>query len=319
MNKVSYFKPFLTFEEQVQLLESRGLIVGSDENRKFLIAFLKNLNFYRFDAYCLRYYDTNSKKHKFIDGTSFMEIQEDYYADKRIRLETFDMIQDFEISLRSQFVDVLGTRYGIYPYSLECYHANEEEWQKLYRKHFLSALKKSNEIYIKTFTESYSNELPPIWMMIELLSLGELSQIYRRYLRNKDKIAIAKYYSVQSIVFESWLHCLTLLRNRCAHHAKLIDTNNPIRIAFPRRAKIEKYNHLMKKVDSNSFCGFILILCYLSEAMGRKGLAAKYILKIENIMDVHGIENGQLGLPEGLTITDITKELGFDSFVLNEL
>ena len=126
MNKVSYYKPFLSFEEQARLLEDRGLLIGSDENRRLLIDFLRNLNFYRLDGYCRRYYGRNLKKHKFIEGHHSLEYRVAIMLIKKIRIYTFEMIQDFEISLRSQFVDVLGSRYGIYPYARECYHARKE-------------------------------------------------------------------------------------------------------------------------------------------------------------------------------------------------
>ena len=44
MKKLPYFKPFLTFEEQARLLEERGLLIANDENRKFLVDFLRSDN-----------------------------------------------------------------------------------------------------------------------------------------------------------------------------------------------------------------------------------------------------------------------------------
>lgn len=95
MRKLPYFKPFLTFEEQAGLLEERGLLITTDEEREFLADFLRNLNFHRFEGYCLRYYRPNSKTHVFKSWTSVTRIQNDYYADKRIRLETFQHVTDF--------------------------------------------------------------------------------------------------------------------------------------------------------------------------------------------------------------------------------
>ena len=112
MKKLPYFKPFLTFEEQARLLEERGLLIANDENRKLLVDFLRNLNFHRLEGYCLRYYRSGSKTHVFKSGTSVTRIQNDYNADKMIRLATFSMLQDFEISLRSQIANVLGVEIG---------------------------------------------------------------------------------------------------------------------------------------------------------------------------------------------------------------
>ena len=44
MRKLPYFKPFLTFEEQARLLEERGLLIVTDENRKLLVDFLRSDN-----------------------------------------------------------------------------------------------------------------------------------------------------------------------------------------------------------------------------------------------------------------------------------
>ena len=44
MKKLPYFKPFLTFEEQAGLLEERGLLIVTVDNRKFLVDFLRSDN-----------------------------------------------------------------------------------------------------------------------------------------------------------------------------------------------------------------------------------------------------------------------------------
>lgn len=44
MKKLPYFKPFLTFEEQARLLEERGLLIVTVDNRKFLVDFLRSDN-----------------------------------------------------------------------------------------------------------------------------------------------------------------------------------------------------------------------------------------------------------------------------------
>ena len=44
MRKLPYFKPFLTFEEQAGLLEERGLLIVTVDNRKFLVDFLRSDN-----------------------------------------------------------------------------------------------------------------------------------------------------------------------------------------------------------------------------------------------------------------------------------
>ena len=148
MTKPPYSKPFLTFEEQAKLLEDRGLALVTDENRQSLINLLRNLNFHRLEGYCLRYYRQEPKQHRFKPEASFARIQADYHADKRIRIETFDMIQNFEISLRSQIANVLGARYGAFPYNAEYYHSTKEEWDKMMLPEALEICKQSKSFHI---------------------------------------------------------------------------------------------------------------------------------------------------------------------------
>ena len=316
MTKPPYSKPFLTFEEQAKLLEDRGLALVTDENRQSLINLLRNLNFHRFEGYCLRYYRQEPKQHRFKPEASFARIQADYHADKRIRIETLDMIQNFEISLRSQIANVLGARYGAFPYNAEYYHSTKEEWDKMYEEHIIAAVKKANEVCTKSFMQKYNNKVPPIWMTIELLSFGELSQFYKRYLKDEDRNILANNYALSATAMESWLHSLTLLRNRCAHHSKLIDTSNPVPMLMPRNWKIPEYAVLLDIANPRSFYACMLMLCYLSDSTGRKNQTAAYLLKLERIVTELNLDYSQLGFPKAMNMAEIRKKLKLDGYKL---
>lgn len=58
-------------------------------------------------------------------------------------------------------------------------------------------------------------------MCLELLTIGELSHIYRGLKNNDDKGRIAQFFDLHPTVFTSWLHSITYVRNICAHHARL--------------------------------------------------------------------------------------------------
>ena len=45
---MKYTKPFLSYEDQVDLLESRGLVI---RDREFLLEKLTNIGYYRLSAY----------------------------------------------------------------------------------------------------------------------------------------------------------------------------------------------------------------------------------------------------------------------------
>jgi abortive infection bacteriophage resistance protein len=78
------------------------------------------------------------------------------------------------------------------------------------------------EVFIKHYINSYdSPSNPPAWMCFELLTIGELSHIYRGLAHNHDKKRIADFFDLHPTVFTSWLHTLTYVRNICAHHSRL--------------------------------------------------------------------------------------------------
>ena len=225
-DKKTYTKQPLTFEEQLTLLKSRNLSI---ENEIEALAYLRGISYYRLSAYFLPY---QKQKDIFNDGTSFKQVVRTYTFDRELRLLVFDAIERLEIAIRTQF---------IYAMSL---HHNNSHWQddkSLFKRPFynqvghlidpfsdlqriISKAKtvRRPEVFIKHYTDTYNKPSnPPSWMCLELLTMGELSHIYRGLANKSDKKRIADFFDVHPSVFTSWLHSLTYVRNLCAHHSRL--------------------------------------------------------------------------------------------------
>ena len=71
-------KPFKTIEEQISILEDRGLIIDDEEVAK---KFLANLNYYRLSAYTL----TLRKDDHFYANVNFSDIMQIYRFDMELR------------------------------------------------------------------------------------------------------------------------------------------------------------------------------------------------------------------------------------------
>ena len=300
MTKASFFKPFLNFSEQAQLLIDRGLDTGTESGKKGLEGTLRLLNFFRFNRYCMRYYD-NDSSHRFRHGTTFRRIWDDYLGDMKLRSVLFEAIQEVEISFRSQMVDVLASRHGIFPYEPEYYDCTISAWNDMYENHIHKAVRLSKEPDILEFLSRYKEPIPPIWMTVEVLSFGELSTLYNHYMNTADKKTLAERYMVPSIVLSSWLHSLSALRNKCAHHAKLIDTNSAIGVRFPRNMIRPGYQGLFITADPYSQYANIIALGYLTESMGQEGKAAAIFKRLMNIMSEFSIDISRLGFPREIS------------------
>jgi len=73
-------KPPTTYEEQIDILKHRGLIVP-DEN--FAAEVLRNVNYYRFSAYLLPFRTDSGES--YVVGTSFDRVYRVYEFDRRLR------------------------------------------------------------------------------------------------------------------------------------------------------------------------------------------------------------------------------------------
>ena len=226
MSKRVYNKTPLSFTDQLALLKSRGISV-TDEPKA--ISILQKISYYRLSAYFLPY---QSVKDTFNPGTTFKQIIDTYSFDRELRLLVFDCIERIEIAIRTQIIYQMA------------YHYNDSHWQDnqslfikpYYNKigikvdpfsEFQSIISKAKtvrtpEVFIQHYLNNYSSPSnPPSWMCFELLTIGEMSNIYRGLSSKVDKKRIASFFDLHPTVFISWLHSLTYVRNICAHHARL--------------------------------------------------------------------------------------------------
>ena len=76
---------------------------------------------------------------------------------------------------------------------------------------------------------------PPIWMVCEVMSLGQLSALYDNLSAARDRQTIADPYGFDEVVLRSFLHHLTVVRNVCAHHARLWNRRFAVTFTLPRK------------------------------------------------------------------------------------
>lgn len=266
MNKQDYNKTPLTFEEQLDLLEARSLII---KDKPKAISYLKGISYYRLSAYFLPY---QQEKDSFNEGVTFKQIIDTYSFDRELRLLVFDAIERLEIAIRTQMVYQMALYYKD-----SHWQDNKEYFIKPYYnsigvkvdpyndlQNIISKAKsvRRPEVFIKHYKNSYkSPSNPPSWMCLELLTMGELSNIYRGLRNKNDKKRIASFFDVHPTVFTSWLHTLTYVRNICAHHSRLWNKDLAIE---PERLLKPVGNWLDSEFQNNKrVFYFICILKYL--------------------------------------------------------
>ncbi len=267
MNKIPFNKPALSVSQQIAKLESRGLIVN---DKTLAENALRNLNYYRLSGYWM-YFEDSRNPHHFKTGTKFEDILNLYNFEKELRTYLFEGISRFEVSLRTQFSHQVGMKYGSHSYLQPEYAKDFADWLDNMKK-VQSETGRSKEIFIKHYKNKYEESFPPIWVICEIFSFGTLSCWYKNLKEVPSKNAscpgnakddIAAFYKIPSVILESWIHSLTVLRNHCAHQSRLILKQIAIQPMKPKSNKIS-ISQLWSS-QANCVYNLVLILLYLNE------------------------------------------------------
>lgn len=221
-----------TFHQQVQLLKAKNIVINDPIACQI---FLEKVNYYRFSAYFLPFYDPNTQK--CFDNITFYRLENIYYFDQELRSLIFSMIEDIEIHIRTQLAYYFSHKYGSLGY-MSPQNYNSKHDHASFIKHISSCIKENDKtLVVKHHMEKYNGQFP-LWVIIEFFSIGMLSHFYRS-LKTQDKKIISKQlYSTNFKNLESWLRCLTDLRNKCAHYSRLYYWIFP---AIPKMPKGDAY------------------------------------------------------------------------------
>ncbi|MFZ4543417.1 MAG: Abi family protein [Saprospiraceae bacterium] len=231
---MKFNKPALSISDQITLLRKRGLII---EETSITENFLSHISFHRLKAYAYPYQDLNRGKQHFKTGVRFEMIIQDYIFDRKLKLLIFEAIEKIEIAFRTQIINKYSIAYGSHWYELEdLFHINNYFVNNLER--IDRELRSTHEIFIKLYRSKYSHPIrPPVWMALELVSFGTLSKMFENLKRCPEKKQIAAHFGLDIVILESWLHHLSIVRNICAHHSRLWNTDIPSGVKLPKRPK----------------------------------------------------------------------------------
>jgi abortive infection bacteriophage resistance protein len=303
----TYKKKPLLYPQQLDLWKNRGLIIEDEEKATI---HLSQINYYRLSAYALPF----QKVKDFFDAdTKFDHLLSLYSFDRELRLLVFDAIERIEIAIRTQMIYTLALKYNdshwqdnaslFKPATTNQRTGNTSDiyndTQKIIKKH-LDA--KHPEVFVKHYQTEYNNpQNPPSWMIMELLTIGELSRLYNALKENADKEKIAQYFGLHHTAFSSWLHTLVYVRNICAHHSRLWNREFAIK---PDVLRKPQHPWLSIVFDTNnhrtfyclSIIKYMLIACNPENHFKQKliGIIDKYPNTPIKYMGIPSISNREL-------------------------
>lgn len=248
---MAYDKPWKSYEEQLDQLMQRGLIVT---DRSTALNYLERIGYYRLSGYwipfrersgvCCPLFPVNGKKFKrggtdrlvldeFKTGASFENAVELYVFDKKLRLLVMDALERIEIGLRVDISHSLGQKdpfaYLKPDLLFDGFSKKFDEKTGLSEHHQwltkqATLISRSKEEFIKHNKAKYGFPLP-IWVVCEIWDFGTMSTLFAGMTEADQDIVAGKYGVSNGRIFASWLRSLNYLRNVCAHHSRLWNRN----------------------------------------------------------------------------------------------
>lgn len=233
VSKMSTSKPKKSSQELVQLMKDKGIVLDPYKEEEVENYLLNNNNFLRLCSYRKNYqkHQKGENAGKYID-LSFQQLKSLAILDMKLRKLIFSMCVDIEHSLKLKILNDFEVSnddgYSVVQDFFKSNEYGEQVANNILRKHnsaYIKGLankyiysKETNEVYIsKMMDYTKSEEIDynldiPIWVMVEIVTFGDLLHFYKFYYdKNRPE-------SFKMPIHYKILLSVKNIRNACAHN-----------------------------------------------------------------------------------------------------
>jgi abortive infection bacteriophage resistance protein len=285
--KRPFAKVATTYEEQVALLQQRGMIIDDAAQARF---YLQHINYYRLGAYWLAF-EADHAAHRFRPDARFAEVLNLYAFDRELRLLVLDAVERLEVSMRSQWAYQIAHRHGAHGYLDAALALRMDHWRKNLSG-LTEEVRRSDETFVRHFRDQYAESLPPVWAVCEVMSLGQLSRWFASLKPMPTRRAIADVYALDQRILQSWLHHLTHVRNFCAHHSRLWNREFTITPVLPHRKPASLDGQFVR--GTRRLYNSLVILLYVMDLIAPRH---HWRARVRALLSKHNIDVAQMGFP----------------------
>lgn len=228
-------KPAISITEQIELLVGRGLAVplptdADWEERKaeyhVVARLLIDNNYYRLSGYW-RYFQIAPGRgdNRFTPEGTVARIRSTYTFDHELRSLLMDGLSTLEVTFRSRLAyyiaEQLPTDCYLDPTSFigDC-DRDGRVMRDVLIADIGTELSRSRERFVAHHVGK--GEAVPIWAVVEVLSFGTISKLYRLLADQAIRTSVSKTFALPNPRFTaSLMRSFVVLRNLCAHHSRL--------------------------------------------------------------------------------------------------
>lgn len=227
---MSHSKDAHTYQEQLDLLKARGLVVADEPSA---LHCLEHHNYYRLSPYRFPFTPPGNRD-VFRPGTTFEQLWALYTFDRQLRHLVIEACKSVEISLRSRWAYEVGHRLGPLGYLENAHFSTPLVYARtLVKLH--DEMERSKEDFIKHHRGTLLMPWPPAWVIVEIASFGNISTLLSQLRQSAIRQAIAEPFGMDEQAFCSLMHHLSVLRNTAAHHSRLWNRLFVFKFKLPRK------------------------------------------------------------------------------------
>lgn len=289
MNKIDYTKPPLSYQQQIEQLRGRGLIIGNEPKALHL---LENISYYRLSGYWFPLL-SDKTSHQFKPNSTIETAFNLYCFDRELRQLVLAETEKIEVAIRAKLSYVFSHANGPFWFQNANNFTNPVKHATSFTK-IGEEFERSDEEFIHAFKAKYNNPIPPSWMTLEITSFGTLSILYKNLKPTHQKREIAHYFGLSDKVFETWIHSIVYLRNVCAHHTRLWNRAMSIQPQIPRSPRKQWLNNV--QVANNRTYFILSMVAYLLQTINPNN---RFTYKFKALLEKYpNVDTKALGFPK---------------------
>lgn len=210
-------KTFKTLDEQIHILQSKGLIIPDIESAKEI---LLRENYFFISGYRLLFMESMTNKN-FLPGSTFTELYSMFHFDRHIRNIIFKNLLIIENNIKSIMAYNLSKQYGyrekeyLDPKNFTGDKKKRKQVDDLLRK-MKRQIRINGSQHQATMHYMQKYGYVPMWISVKVLSFGIVSELYQ-VLKQEDQQSIADDFHIDRNCLMVYLPILANFRNLCAH------------------------------------------------------------------------------------------------------
>jgi len=265
----------LPVNKQVEKLKEKGLRIDNDSKAEKI---LLSTNYYYFTGYLIKSKKTRTDCSEYYDtDLDFDDVYSLIKFDMQLRCIFLQAIDYIERDIKTKIayymamddldygsINYLYTDYFLDKLSVQNFknenekirlqntlNRNHKDFIRYYETEYNK--KVDNSIFVKHHNEKYWGCLP-IWVAVEIMTIGNIKNLYGNVLPNSIKSKISGAYNLSPELFNNYLKGLNIFRNLLAHNVRLYDE---------RTSYTPMTNCLDPIPNTNFIFDYVVILKYL--------------------------------------------------------